>query len=255
MLLADFHIHTRWSDGRLEMGEVVDMFGQSGHDVIAITDHVVNTDCLLGKAAHGLRHTLTPEVFPEYLDQVEREARRAWDRYRMVVIPGVELTRNGLTRDTSAHVLALGVEAFLSANGGIGAMLDRAAGSGAAVVACHPHEMSEWFQNTFYLWNRRKQVDHQIHRWELACRWDLFPPVARARLPIIGNSDFHDRPHLYAWKTLLDCDLRATAVLEALKSPRELGVTMLPQPAAAKESLHERLPGPAARAHVSAAIA
>src|SRR5690349_14020633 len=39
MLLADFHIHTTWSDGKLPMGEVVDLFGRSGHDVIAITDH------------------------------------------------------------------------------------------------------------------------------------------------------------------------------------------------------------------------
>ena len=39
MLLCDFHIHTTYSDGVLPLPKVVDLFGQSGHDVIAITDH------------------------------------------------------------------------------------------------------------------------------------------------------------------------------------------------------------------------
>ena len=59
MLLADFHVHSTWSDGRLSIPEVVDLFGRTGHDVIAITDHVVNADSLLGKIAHtlpALRH-------------------------------------------------------------------------------------------------------------------------------------------------------------------------------------------------------
>jgi hypothetical protein len=229
--MADFHIHTRWSDGKLEVGEVIDLFGMSGHDVIAITDHVVNGDTLLGKAAHRLGYTLRAETFAEYRDEIEREARRAWDRYRMVVLPGFELTRNAVTRNASAHALAIGVDRFLTADGSVESMLERANESGAAVVACHPHEMSEWFQNTFYLWNRRKEVARLIHRWELACRWDLFPPVARARLPFVANSDFHDRPHLHAWKTLLDCPKRPEAVLAALKSGDELGVTRLaPQP-------------------------
>jgi predicted metal-dependent phosphoesterase TrpH len=41
-LLCDFHVHTRWSDGRLTVGEVVDLYGQTGKfDVIAITDHIL----------------------------------------------------------------------------------------------------------------------------------------------------------------------------------------------------------------------
>src|SRR6266508_332138 len=44
MLLCDFHVHTTYSDGDLPLPEVVDLFGRSGHDVIAITDHIVNRD-------------------------------------------------------------------------------------------------------------------------------------------------------------------------------------------------------------------
>jgi predicted metal-dependent phosphoesterase TrpH len=41
-LLCDFHVHTQWSDGKLSVSEVVDLYGSTGKfDVIAITDHIL----------------------------------------------------------------------------------------------------------------------------------------------------------------------------------------------------------------------
>jgi predicted metal-dependent phosphoesterase TrpH len=64
-LLCDFHVHTTWSDGRLSVREVVDLYGQTGRfDVIAITDHILmKRDVLLrvGRMASlGLKHLLRP---------------------------------------------------------------------------------------------------------------------------------------------------------------------------------------------------
>ncbi len=231
MLVADLHIHTTWSDGRLSIPEVVDLFGRSGHDVIAITDHIVNGDNVIGKVTHRFGLTLRRENFDAYRSEIEREARRAWDEYRMIVIAGAELTQNRIRRNSSAHVLALDIDSFVSADGSVEDMLARANDAGAVVVACHPHEMSDWFANTFYLWNRRAEVAQSIHLWELACRWDLFPPVGRARLPFVGNSDFHDRPHLWAWKTLLPCEKNAAEIVRTLKRGAGLAVTRLePRP-------------------------
>jgi len=196
MLLADLHIHSTWSDGKLSIPEVVDLFGRTGHDVIAITDHVVNRDNLIGKFTHRIGLTVTEENFPEYRAEIEREARRAWDEYRMIVLPGCELTQNRVRRSDSAHALAIGLDEFVSADGSVEEMLERARRAGALVVACHPNEQSEWFVNTFYLWNRRSEVARLIDLWEVACRWDLFPQVGRARLPYVGNSDFHRPEHL-----------------------------------------------------------
>lgn len=231
MLLADFHIHTTWSDGRHPLPEVVDLFGRTGHDVIAITDHVVNRDSFLGKAAHRLRLSVTRDSWDAYRAEIEREARRAWDTYRMVVLAGLELTRNGFTRDRSAHALAVGLDSFVGADGAVEQMLASARDAGAVTVACHPHEQSGWFENTFYLWNRRQEVRGLVDLWELACRWDLFPPVARAQLAYVGNSDFHSRPHLWAWKTLIDCEKSPAAVLAALRKGTGLGLTRLDDPA------------------------
>lgn len=227
MLLADFHIHTTWSDGKLSIPEVVDLFGRAGHDVIAITDHVVNTDSMIGRATRSFGLTVTADNFHAYREEIEREKRRALDQYGMVVIPGFELTQNCVTRKQSAHVLALGVEEFISANGTVEEMLERAQRKSRIVVACHPHEQSDWFANTFYLWNRRTELAHLVDLWEVATRWDLFPPVARARMPFIGNSDFHREEHLFAWKTLLPSRKNETAIFRTLKAGRGLGVTRL----------------------------
>ena len=227
MLVADLHIHTKWSDGRLSIPEVVDLFGRSCHDVIAITDHIVNGDNAIGKMTHRFGLSVTRDVFDAYRAEIESEARRAWDEYRMIVIAGAELTQNRFRRNDSAHVLALDIDDYISADGSVEDMLTRANDAGAVVVACHPNEMSDWFANTFYLWNRRNEVAQSIHLWELACRWDLFPPVGRARLPFVGNSDFHDRPHLYAWKTLLPCVKNKAAIVQTLKRGVGLAVTRM----------------------------
>ena len=43
-LLCELHAHTTWSDGALGLAELVDLYGRSGFDVLAVTDHTVRTD-------------------------------------------------------------------------------------------------------------------------------------------------------------------------------------------------------------------
>ena len=227
MLLCDFHIHTTYSDGALPLSRVVDLFGRSGHDVIAITDHIVNSDNPLGKIAHATGRTLTRESWKRYSDEIRKEAERAWKTWRMIVIPGAELTRNSFHRDTSAHVLALGLEEFLPADGDPIQMLREIRAHGAVSVACHPHETSELFANTWYLWNRRPALGDLVDLWEVGNRWELFPVVSREILPHCANSDFHRQEHLYAWKTLVKAERNASDVLRALRRGTGIGVLRL----------------------------
>ena len=226
-MLADFHVHTTHSDGALPMRRVIDLFGESGHDVIAITDHITDTQGLFGRAARILRRTVTPKSAPEYFAEIAHEADRAWQRYRMIVIPGAEITHNAPTRDRSCHILALGITEYLSADRPPLRILQEIRRRGAVSVACHPHETSEWFANTFYLWNRRRRLAPWIDRWEVACRWDLFPAVSREKLPAVANGDFHREEHLHAWKTIIEAPRRADAVLDVLRSRAPLAFTPL----------------------------
>ena len=93
-LLCDFHVHTQWSDGKLSVAEVVDLYGSTGKfDVIAITDHILMKKDLLaragrlatlGRRAFGVRE----EDFTAYLEDIETQGRRAWETYGMLVVPG-----------------------------------------------------------------------------------------------------------------------------------------------------------------------
>ena len=90
-LLCDFHVHTRWSDGRLTIAEVVDLYGSTGKfDVIAITDHILMKKDILaragrlatfGRRAYGVRE----DNFDAYLADIRKEADRASDQYGMQI--------------------------------------------------------------------------------------------------------------------------------------------------------------------------
>ena len=114
MLICDFHIHTTWSDGSVDLPEVVDIYGQAGFDVISITDHVYNSDSTIGSWADRLNKTIAEENFPNYMEALEREAERAMARYGMLLIPGVEITKNYLSEEESAHVLLLDLERMVA---------------------------------------------------------------------------------------------------------------------------------------------
>src|SRR4029453_4556748 len=111
-------------------------------------------------------------------------------------------------------------------------MLREIRSTGAVSVACHPHETSERFANTWYLWNRRELVGDLVDLWEGANRWELFPVVTREALPPCANSDFHAPEHLYAWKTLLRADRSVSGILRALRRGTGIGVLRLTAAAA-----------------------
>ena len=121
-LLCDFHVHTTWSDGRLSVREVVDLYGQTGRfDVIAITDHILMKRDLLGRvgrmASLGLKHfSVTEERFGAYMADLAGEARRARRLYDMLVIPGAEVTQNHIRSKKNSHVVALDLREFISAD-------------------------------------------------------------------------------------------------------------------------------------------
>ena len=115
MLLCDFHIHTTWSDGSVDLPEVVDIYGQAGFDVISITDHVYNSDSTIGSWAHRLDKAIAEENFPRYMETLEREANGR-GAYGMLVIPGVEITKNYLSEEELRTRAAPGPEAYVSAD-------------------------------------------------------------------------------------------------------------------------------------------
>jgi predicted metal-dependent phosphoesterase TrpH len=226
MLLCDFHIHTKYSDGSVELRRTVDLFGQAGFDVIAITDHVVNGDSTIGKLANRFRFSITEENFEEYFSALRHEAERARDKYGMLVIPGIEISKNYISSDKSAHILIIDIREFISACWSYEKIFLAAKEQGALIVACHPHHTSDLGKETLFLWNNKEKYAKYMDAWEIANRDDVFNVISLKKYPYIANSDFHRARHLYSWKTLLNCEKNIESVKQCIRQNKGVAITL-----------------------------
>jgi predicted metal-dependent phosphoesterase TrpH len=223
MILSDFHIHSNFSDGKHSIPEIVDYYGRRGFGAIAITDHLCEDNTFLGKAAAYLERTLTPATFPLYLEILKTETERAWDQYRMTLIPGVEITKNSLSNHRSAHILGLGITEFTSADGSIEEILNHLRNQGALTVAAHPVSNGKTEKQTLHLWNRRAELAHLFDAWEVGSGLNFFEEVARSGLPTLANTDLHRFSQMTGWKSFVhtrNSEKKAAAVLDAIREQK-----------------------------------
>lgn len=220
MYFADFHMHSQYSDGVLTLRQLVDLYGQRGFGSIAITDHACETKGLLGRSAHLLNKTLTQNNFQKYLDDIAQEAERAWKLYKMVVIPGVEITKNSLFNHRSAHVLALGVQKWISPDQEIEGILHDIANQGGLSVAAHPVDTKKWEAQTYHLWDKREELGNKFDAWEVASGPHLFEEVKQSGLRLLANSDLHHPRQINSWKTLCSAERKPEAIFEAIRGQK-----------------------------------
>lgn len=220
MILADLHVHSSFSDGKMTIPELVDFYGSRGFGCIAITDHICEDRTFLGKAAVYLNCTLTAATFSEYLEILKAETERAWDQYRMVVIAGFELSKNSWSNHRSAHILGLGVESFVPADGDVLDLARAIRSQGGLAIAAHPVSTGRFEPQTYHLWSRRQELTGEFDAWEIASGPVLFDEVAKSDLPVIATSDLHHSKQINAWKTVFDCELHPEAIMDAIREQR-----------------------------------
>jgi predicted metal-dependent phosphoesterase TrpH len=233
-LLCDFHVHTRWSDGRLSLREVVDLYGGTGRfDVIAITDHILMKRDMLARAGRlatlGQRQfSVTEDRFAAYLTDIRAEAQRAKKVYGLLVVPGAEITQNHFRSRKNSHIIALNIHEYISADQPAEDILRAIRKQGAVSIACHPHDRTtrRIEIGTCYLWEHRKRLVDLVDVWEAANRDDLFSVTSLKHYPYVANSDFHKPKHLYSWKTLLRCEKTWDAVARTLRANVDVALTL-----------------------------
>ncbi|MGE4547760.1 MAG: PHP domain-containing protein [Desulfurella sp.] len=223
-LLCDFHIHTTYSDGSLPLRKVVDMYGQTGHDCIAITDHHVDKLGFVGKAAHTLRASLNKDNFNEYLENIAYEAKRALDKYNMIVLAGVEITKNHISKNKSAHILIIDIKNFIPPELDYKKLFLEAKKQDALVIAAHPYHVLGLDKETLYLWNNRQRYAKYIDAWEIGCNRDLFNVVSLESYPFVANSDFHKPSHIHSWRTLLYCKRNIKCIKKCIKENTRVAI-------------------------------
>lgn len=220
MILGDFHIHSTFSDGKLNIPEIVDLFGSHGFGTIAITDHLCEEKKFLGKAANYLGKTLTRATFPLYREILKSETERAWKQYRMVLIPGVEFTKNSIVNHRSAHILGLGISDYISADLPIVELLDAIRAQGAVSVAAHPLSPNFISSSPYFLWDQREELRSRFDAWEISMHQHLLHEVVSSNLPKIASSDFHAMKHFHSWKSVFGCERHRDAILDSIRDQK-----------------------------------
>ncbi len=220
MILADLHVHSTFSDGKMTIPEIVDFYGSRGFGCIAITDHICEHKTFLGNAAQYLNLALTEATFPLYIEILRSETERAWDRYKMVLIAGFELSKNSWSNQRSAHILGLGITDYLSADGDILDLTRAIRAQGGVAIAAHPVSTRKMEPQTYHLWNRRQELEQEFDAWEVASGPHLFEEVQKSGLPVLASSDLHHAGQINAWKTVFDCERHPDAVLEAIRKQK-----------------------------------
>jgi hypothetical protein len=213
----------------LGLGELVDLYGSHGFDVLVVSDHVLRAaDPWPDDNPDGT--WVCGENYDDYLTAIQEEAVRARARYDLLVVPGLELTYNDPEPDIAGHAVAVGLRDFVSIEGGLIDAMTDARARGAAIVAAHPHGetadvVPERTTRRFY--REWKTLGGLVDRYELFNRRQVFSWVANAGLPAVASGDFHRHEHLTTWKTLLPCEKHELAVVEYLRSSRPAYITRL----------------------------
>jgi predicted metal-dependent phosphoesterase TrpH len=220
LLLCELHAHSTWSDGYLTLPELVDLYGESGFDVLCVTDHA-------RPLSDPSPARVDPWTWPSYLESIGAEAERAWAQYELLLIPGLELTEDHDDAVESAHVLALGIERHPSLENGLVLAIEAAEAQGAALVAAHPYSPNDLtpYRPTLRIWHERELFRDLVHRFELFNRFEVFSWVASERLPFVATGDNHRAEHVSSWKTLLPCPKDARAVVDHLRSDGRVYLT------------------------------
>jgi PHP family Zn ribbon phosphoesterase len=217
-MLADLHIHSTFSDGKLTIPEIIDLYGTRGFGAIAITDHLTESATMIGYIARILGKTLTEKTFGDYIRTIGSEARRARREYGMTVIPGFEISKNYADFGKSSHILALGVEKYIHADIACETIIDIIHDYGGIAVCAHPVYSSDHSYQTYALWKNRDRFSSKLDAWETANRTCFFDEVYKSGYALVASSDLHKRSDFDGWKTLFTCKGSRKALFDSIKN-------------------------------------
>jgi len=225
-LMADLHIHSTFSDGTESIEEIVNIFGETGFDVIAITDHLFDTQTSRSLEIHEEGKSI--KDVQSYFKKIDEVAHWAKQHFGLLVIPGLEICN--LSEDY--HILGLDLKEPIDPNQEAEGVIDDIHRQGGLAIASHPPLKLSFFlqgdnesirRHPLHLWKHRAKYFNKIDAWEIANRDDLFDRVALEGLPYIACSDFHDREHLSSWKSLIFSEKETEAIKRAIRE-RELSL-------------------------------
>ena len=210
MFLADLRIRSTFSDGKLTIPEIVDFYGTRKFGAIAITDLLSESATLLGKTTVSLNRSLTNGMFAFYMGILKSEAKRAWDQYQMVLIPGLELTQNSMIKARAAQVIGLGISEFINADQDVVELAKKIHAQGGLAIA----------GNSRYLWERALEIQNDFDAWEMSRGKTLHRKLLRSTLRKGVGGFIRNPRHAGSWKSVFFCEKNQAAILSAIKEQK-----------------------------------
>ncbi len=224
-LLCDFHIHTNMSDGVLSLEDVVNLYGEHGFDVISITDHILDRYTIEERIRNKTPiRAIKKEDFKDYLKILWNESKRAWQKYKMLLIPGVEITNEF----NKYHIIALDIKEYVDPTLPVEEIVQKLKEQNAVAIAAHPdRKKTDKEHGSWYLWKNQERFKDLFDAWEVANRDDLFNSIGLRKYNYIANSDFHEPCHLYSWKTLIRSEKNTEAIKDAIRTNKNIAIYLM----------------------------
>jgi len=218
-LLTDLHIHSTFSDGTIPIEEIVRIYGEAGFDVIAITDHLFDTQS--PRSLELYEEGKSIKNLETYFRKIEEVGQWAKESYGLLVIPGLEICN--LLEDY--HILGVNLKEPVNPNQDAEGVIKEIHRQGGLAIASHPHLKLSYFlqgdnisiqRHPLHLWKHRKRYSEKLDAWEIANGEDLFAIISLERLPFVANSDFHERRHLTSWKSVIFAEKEKESIKQAI---------------------------------------
>jgi signal transduction histidine kinase/predicted metal-dependent phosphoesterase TrpH len=218
-LLSDLHIHTTLSDGDIPLKEVVKIHGEAGFDVIAITDHLFDTQSPRSVEIYKEKKSIID--LNAYFLKIEEVSKWAKEIYDLLIIPGLEICN--LLKDY--HILGIDLKGSINPNQDAEGVIEEIHRQGGLAIASHPQLKLSYFmqgdntsiqRHPLHLWTCREKYSDKIDAWEIANREDIFGEVSLERFPYVANSDFHESHHLTSWKSLIYAEKEIESIKKAI---------------------------------------
>ena len=123
----------------------------------------------IGKLSRLSNLVLAESQLDEYFEVLDRERRRAWRKYGMLVLAGIEFNKDGLTKKSSAHLLGIGMEMPVASALDLPETIAQLHAQGALAVA------SGQAASTFAVLNLARAGDNIVSSTDLyGGTWNLF---------------------------------------------------------------------------------
>jgi predicted metal-dependent phosphoesterase TrpH len=140
-LLADLHIHSTLSDGSMPVEEIVKIYGEAGFDVIAITEHLFDTQSPRSLEIHEEGKSI--KDVEAYFQKIEEVSQWAKQTFGLLVIPGLEICN--LSEDY--HILGIDLKEGVNPNQDAVGVIKEIHRQGGLAIASHPPLKLSYFLN------------------------------------------------------------------------------------------------------------